>query len=358
MMQGGGECPDTSKIGAAPAASLPDHGIRLPVSLKSEAGRRVLLARGRAASDVGFMKERLDSICAQVLRHAVSPYYETPVPRLVVATQCAPTSGVAAVYEPVTCLILQGTKQVVIGDQVLRYDASSYFVASLDRPAVGRVVEASPDKPYVAAALRIDRAVLADLIASMDPAGIGHAQPGDLAGFAVASVTEELVEVWAGLLGLLDRPGDVAMLAPMREREILYRLLQGPLGGQLCAIAQEDSRLSRVRRAILWMHEHYEEMLRTSALAEIAGMSVASFHRHFKAATAMSPLQFQKTLRLHAARRLLAGGSEASRAAYSVGYESASQFSREYARAFGLPPSRDAERLRGMVQAGAGVAAA
>lgn len=300
------------------------------------------------------MQDRLDSICAQVLRHAVSPYYETPVPRLVVATQCAPTSGVATVYEPVTCLILQGTKQVVIGDQMLRYDASSYFVASLDLPAVGRVVEATPDKPYVAAALRLDRTVLADLIASMDPAAIGHA-PGELAGFAVALVTEELVEAWAGLLGLLDRPGDVAMLAPMREREILYRLLQGPLGGQLCAIAQEDSRLSRVRRAILWMHEHYEEMLRTAALAEIAGMSIASFHRHFKAATAMSPLQFQKTLRLHAARRLLASGSEASRAAYSVGYESASQFSREYARAFGMPPSRDAERLRGMVQVGAGV---
>ncbi|MBL0914461.1 MAG: helix-turn-helix domain-containing protein [Sphingopyxis sp.] len=142
------------------------------------------------------------------------------------------------------------------------------------------------------------------------------------------------------------------MLAPMREREILYRLLQGPLGHQLCAIAQEDSRLSRVRRAILWMHEHFDKMLPTATLAEIAGMSTASFHRHFKAATAMSPLQFQKTLRLHAARRLLAGGSEASRAAYSVGYESASQFSREYARAFGLPPSRDAERLRGMAPMG------
>ncbi|MBA3940722.1 MAG: AraC family transcriptional regulator [Sphingopyxis sp.] len=300
------------------------------------------------------MQDRLDAMCAQVMPHAVSPYYETPVPRLVVATQCAPTSGVATVYEPVTCLILQGTKQVVIGDRVLRYDASSYFVASLDLPAVGRVVEATPDKPYIAAALRIDRSALADLIAGMDPGAIGNAPRGDLAGFAVASVTEELVEAWAGLLSLLDRPGDIAMLAPMREREILYRLLQGPLGAQLCAVAQEDSRLSRVRRAILWMHDHYEKMLPTATLAEIAGMSVASFHRHFKAATAMSPLQFQKTLRLHAARRLLAGGAEASRAAYSVGYESASQFSREYSRAFGLPPSRDAERLRGAVQMGVG----
>lgn len=344
------------KIGDPPAVALPDHGICLPIPVNRVPGASPRLAQKRAASDVGAMRDRLDSICEQVRRHALSPYCETPVPRLVVATQCAPTSEIATVYEPVTCLILQGTKQVAIGDQVLRYDASSYFVASLDLPAVGRVVEATPDKPYVAAALRLDRAALADLIASMDPAGIGHPPPGDLAGFAVASVTEELVEAWAGLLGLLDRPDDIAMLAPMREREILYRLLQGPLGAQLCAIAQEDSRLSRVRRAILWMHEHFDKMLPTATLAEIAGMSVASFHRHFKAATAMSPLQFQKTLRLLAARRLLAGGSEASRAAYSVGYESASQFSREYARAFGLPPSRDAERLRGAAQVEAAAA--
>lgn len=347
MGQGGGECAAADKIGDAPAASLPDYGICLPDPLKAERIVGALLARECAKTDVGAMQDRLDSICAQVLRHAVSPYYESPVPRLVVATQCAPTNGIATVYEPVTCLILQGTKQVVIGDTVLRYDASSYFVASLDLPAVGRVVEAAPDKPYVAAALRIDRTALADLIASMDPGMIGRAPQGDLAGFAVASVTPELVEAWAGLLSLLDRPDDISMLAPMREREILYRLLQGPLGAQLCAIAQEDSRLSRVRRAIVWMQDHYEEMLRTATLAEIAGMSVASFHRHFKAATAMSPLQFQKTLRLHVARRLLAGGTDASRAAYSVGYESASQFSREYSRAFGMPPSRDADRLRG-----------
>lgn len=300
----------------------------------------------------------LDSMCAQVMRHAVSPYFETAIPRVVVATQCAPTTGVATLYEPVTCLILQGTKQVVIGDTVIRYDASSYFVASLDLPAVGRVVEASPDRPYVAAALRIDRALLADLIATMPPGSIGAEPPGgEQAGFAVSAVTPEMLEAWAGLLGLLDRPGDIAMLAPMREREILYRLLQGPLGAQLLQIAQEDSRLSRVRRAIVWMQDHYDDMLRTATLAEIAGMSVASFHRHFKAATAMSPLQYQKTLRLHAARRLLASGSEASRAAYSVGYESASQFSREYARAFGMPPSRDAERLRGQPAMGVGAGA-
>lgn len=302
------------------------------------------------------MQTLLDSIRAQVMSHVDSSYYEAPIPRVIISTMTGPTSGMVTIYEPVTCLILQGTKQVVIGDAVIDYDASSYFVASLDLPAVGRVVEASPDRPYVAAALRIDRSILADLIASM-PAGSIASEPAESAqaGFAVAAVTPELLEAWGGLLSLLDRPDDISMLAPMREREILYRLLQGPLGHQLCQIAIEDSRLSRVRRAIAWMRAHYDQALRTAALAEIAGMSVASFHRHFKAATAMSPLQYQKTLRLHAARRLLAGGSEASRTAYSVGYESASQFSREYARAFGVPPSRDAERLRGMAVLGAAV---
>jgi len=294
------------------------------------------------------MQDILGPVRQQAIRHANLPYDETVVPRLALATLTAPSSGIVSIYEPVTCLILQGTKQVMIGDRMLRYDSASYFVASLDLPAVSHVVEASPQRPYVAAALTLDRGMIADLIATMPADTIGAGFTGiDGPSFAVSAVTPDLIEAWAGLLALLDRPDDIAMLGPLREREILYRLLQGPLGGQLCQIAQEDSRLSQVRRAIEWMRGHYEEGLRTATLAEIAGMSVASFHRHFKAATAMSPLQYQKILRLHAARRLLAGGAEASRAAYAVGYESASQFSREYRRAFGLPPSHDAERLRG-----------
>lgn len=340
-------------IGARSVFTLPDHGVRLPIPVNPLAAAPGRLALGGSASDVGIMQEMLDSLRSQVMRHGNSEYYEAPIPRVVISRMTGPTSGTATLYEPVTCLILQGTKRVVIGDTVITYDASSYFVASLDLPAVGKVIEATPDKPYVAVALRIDRAVLADLIATMPPGAIG-AEPAeaDQAGFAVAAVTADLLDAWAGFLSLLDRRDDIAMLAPLREREILYRLLQGPLGHQLCAIAQDDSRLSRVRRAIEWIRAHYDQALRTSALAEIAGMSVASFHRHFKAATAMSPLQYQKTLRLHAARRLLASGAEASRTAYSVGYESASQFSREYARAFGAPPSRDAERLRGMAPLG------
>jgi AraC-like DNA-binding protein len=229
----------------------------------------------------------------------------------------------------------------MIGDRLLRYDPACNFIASLELPVSGRVVEASPAKPYIGVALTIERAILADLLATM-PAS----PEGQTSGFAVTPVTPDLLDAWAQLLTLLDTPEDIAVLAPLREREILYRLLQGPQGGLLRQIARSDSRLSRVRRAIHWIQAHFDQAMRIEGLAEIAGMSIPSFHRHFKAATAMSPLQYQKTLRLHAARRMLVASNDASRAAYSVGYESASQFSREYARMFGAPPSRDAERLR------------
>lgn len=289
------------------------------------------------------MHHLLDSMRRRVVRHAASACDETGIPRLTLSLVSAPGSGVATVFAPVICLILQGAKQVTIGDATLRYDSGSYFVASLDLPATGQIAMASVERPYVAVGLALDRAALAELIAEMPPGLIDHdAAPAPRPGFGVSAVTEELLEAWAGLLALLDRPEDIATLAPAREREILYRLLRGPLGGHLCQIAQEDSRLARIRRAIGWIRAHGEETLRTAALADVAGMSVASFHRHFKAATAMSPLQYQKSLRLHRARRLLAAGSEASRAAYSVGYQSASQFSRDYRRFFGTPPSRDA----------------
>ncbi|WP_262982725.1 AraC family transcriptional regulator [Sphingobium sp. SCG-1] len=267
---------------------------------------------------------------------------------MTLSTIFKPSTGVSTVHTPVTCLILQGAKRVSIGDAVLQYDNSSYFVASLDVPGTGQILEARPDAPYVAVGMRLDRSALAELVATM-PTGLidhGGTSPGR-SSFALSAITPDLLDAWARLLALLDHPEDIAALAAAREREILYCLLKGHLGGQLCQMAQEDSRLARIRRTIHWIQGHYTEELRTVRLSEIAGMSVASFHRHFRAATAMSPLQYQKTLRLQAARRFLAAGWEASRAAYSVGYESATQFSREYSRAFGTPPSRDRMELIG-----------
>jgi len=250
----------------------------------------------------------------------------------------SPTPGL---FTPMLVVVLQGAKQLMIGDRVLRYDTASYFVASLDLPVSGCVIEATPAEPYVAVSLSLDCDALAGLLAELP-----ERPAADPSGFAVSAVTPELLDAWSRLLRLLDTPEDIAVLAPMLEREIHYRLLQGPQGSLLRQAARADSRLSQVRHAIGWLKSHYDRPMRIEALADLAGMSPASFHRHFRAATAMSPLQYQKSLRLQEARRLLIANTDASRAGYAVGYESASQFSREYARMFGAPPARDAVRLR------------
>lgn len=275
-------------------------------------------------------------------RHANGARRETIIPRVAVHIGGMTTKPTPNVYEPALCLVLQGAKQAMIGDRLLRYDPASYFIATVELPASGWVVEATPAKPYVAVSMKLDSESLSSLISDMPSASEGQTR-----GFAVSAVTPDLLDAWSRLLSLLDTPQDVPVLAPMHEREVLYRLLNGPQGGVLRQIARVDSRLSQVRQAIGWIRSHFNEMLRVEQLAERVGMSPASFHRHFKAATAMSPLQYQKMLRLQEARRLLVARADAARAAHSVGYESASQFSREYARMFGAPPARDAERLRG-----------
>lgn len=288
------------------------------------------------------MQEQLNQMRAIAERHGGGPRCETIIPRVAIHVGGMTTKPMPNVYEPALCLVLQGAKHVMIGDRLLRYDPASYFIATVELPVSGWVVEATPAKPYVAVSMRLDRATLSALISSLPSTSEGQTR-----GFAVSAVTPDLLDAWSRLLTLLDAPDDVPVLAPMHEREILYRILKGPQGGVLQQIARADSRLSQVRQALDWIRSHYDEVLRVEELADRAGMSPASFHRHFKAATAMSPLQYQKTLRLQEARRLLVVNADATRAAYSVGYESVSQFSREYARMFGVPPRRDAGRMRG-----------
>ncbi len=287
------------------------------------------------------MDDLLTRMTALVERHADPDRYDTIIPGVAIHVGRTRTVPTHTLYQPMLCFVLQGAKQVMIGDQILRYDPASYFIASLDLPATGCIIEASPERPYVAMSMAIDRELLAEIIADM-PLRCESAAPA----FATSAVSRQLLDPFARMLGLLDAPEDVPILAPLIRREIFYRVLQGAQGGSLCQIARADSRLSQVRRAIGWIREHYQEPLRIEALAAMAGMSAASFHRYFKVATAMSPLQYQKLLRLQQARRLLVANPDAQRAAFSVGYESPSQFSREYARLFGCPPARDAERLR------------
>jgi AraC-like DNA-binding protein len=288
------------------------------------------------------MQEQLDRLCALALRHAGGNVIAPVVPGVALYVSPATTTLTASVYQPMFCLVLQGAKQTQIGDRVLRYDPASYFIVSLDLPASGQVIEASAERPYVCASLALNRDAIAALIRDVPASGEPEA-----AAFGVSPVTPQLLDPWLRLLALPETPEDIPVLAPMLEREILYRLLRGPQGGTLRQIARDDSRLAQVRQAVDWIRAHFDEPIRVEALAELAGMSPATFHRHFKAATAMSPLQYQKRLRLQEARRLLVLNPDSARAAYTVGYESASQFSREYGRLFGVPPSRDALRLRG-----------
>jgi AraC-like DNA-binding protein len=270
---------------------------------------------------------------------------ETGIPRVAMVQGEIPEHLLAAVYEPMINLILQGSKSMTIADRTLRYDPATYFVMSIELPAVGQVHPASSGEPYLAVSLTLDPTVLATLLADL-PKPIGHYDKE--AGFSVAAVTPDLMDAWVRMLRLMTRPEEIAALAPVYEREILYRVLQGPHGWMLRDIAAPDSAMARVSLAIQYIRRDFAKPIRVETLAQQAAMSVSAFHRHFKAVTALSPLQYQKRVRLLQARTLLvANAKSVTRAAFEVGYESATQFSRDYARVFGLPPSQDAARIIG-----------
>lgn len=277
------------------------------------------------------------------LRHARGRRTDTAIPRVTIGVMPEPTAPTPGIYAPGICLVVQGAKQVMIGEHDLRYDAASYFLAAVEVPATGCIVDATATRPYIGLSLTLDPAAIAALVLDLPPADTAASGPG----FAVSPLTTDMVDAWTRLMRLLDTPRDLAVLAPLYEREILYRLLQGPMGPRLRQVGRSGSQLSCIRRAIDRIRRDYDKPLRIDEIAAHAGMSPSSFHRHFKAATAMSPLQYQKSLRLQQARVLMmAGPRDAAAAAFAVGYESASQFSREYARAFGAPPARDIARLR------------
>jgi AraC-like DNA-binding protein len=293
------------------------------------------------------MDTRLTELRA-LAAHAENRRTETGIPRVAMVQGKIPEHELAAVYDPMVNLILQGSKSMTIGDRTLRYDPASYFVMSIDLPAVGSIHAAETGEPYLAVSLTIDPKVVAAMLADApppDPAAEARS------GFSVASVTPAMLDAWLRMLRLMTTPADIPVLAPAYEREILYRVLQGPNGWMLRDIAIPDTALSRVRLAIQWIRNNFRDQLRVERLAEMAAMSASAFHRHFKAATAMSPLQFQKQIRLLQARMLLiAGAPTASSVAFDVGYESASQFSREYARFFGLPPATDVSHIQGRLR--------
>ncbi|NRP20145.1 Exoenzyme S synthesis regulatory protein ExsA [Ensifer adhaerens] len=269
----------------------------------------------------------------------------TKIPHLILIRSSNPTEPIHTLHKPAVCFIAQGSKQVMLGDTVQTYDPNRYLTVSVDLPVIGQVIDASAEKPYLCLRLDLDPAMLSALVIEMgsSPSDVGAPEPG----LFLSDATPELLDAIVRLLRLLDRPDEIAVLAPLAEREILYRLLVGEQGHRLRQIARAESKLTQVNRAIDLIKRDFRKPLRIEDLAARANMGLSSFHQHFKAVTAMSPLQYQKQLRLQEARRLILGQSiDAATAGHHVGYDSPSQFSREYARLFGAPPLRDIARLR------------
>ena len=306
-------------------------------------------APGATAGEVPFA-ERRAALCAELAgllqrRTGSDGGHETAIPALALWRFSHPTELTPGLQQPAIYVVVQGRKHVEFGGETYVYDPSQYLAVSLELPVVSRVVEATPDVPYLCMTLRVDARELAALIVET-----GRPAPRDDhdgRALFVSPLEAPLLDGLLRLVRLLDTPHDIPVLAPLILRELYFRLLQGEQQGRLAEVAIGDGRVRRVAGAIAWIKEHYAEPLQIEALAKRVNMSASALHRHFPAVTGVSPVQYQKRLRLEEARRLLLSDATSAEAvAYQVGYASASQFSREYARLFGEPPRRDAERLR------------
>jgi len=271
----------------------------------------------------------------------------TPVAGLTLFRATDTVSPTHALYRPCLCVVAQGAKQVSFGNEVLNYDEQQCLIVSIELPVVGRVTRASAAVPYLAMALELDvptmRAVMAELKNPPRP------REKVTSGIFVESLGDSLTDCFLRLVRLLEAPGAISALYPAIMREICFWLLTGDHGAEVCKLTLPGSHTLRIAEAINHLRDNFTRSIRVEELAQLAGMSASSFHQHFKAMTAMTPLQYQKQLRLLEARRLmLADGINVSSAAYQVGYESASQFSREYSRKFGAAPKRDAMELKGI----------
>ncbi|WP_305786996.1 AraC family transcriptional regulator [Symbioplanes lichenis] len=248
----------------------------------------------------------------------------------------------------VLAVIAQGAKRIALGDRVYEYRAGQYLVTSVDLPVTGHFLAATEERPALGFGLVLRPAVVAELLLQATPGSLPPLPAAAPSGMAVSDAPEELLDAVLRLVRLLDRPRDAAVLAPLVKREILWRLIAGEQGALVRQLGLADSTLTHVARSIRWIRDHYATSFRVEELARLAGMSVSAFHRNFQAVTALSPIQFQKQIRLQEARLLLATRPhDVTGIGRHVGYESPSQFSREYRRQFGVPPSRDAATLTG-----------
>lgn len=289
--------------------------------------------------------ERLAELAALTEKFSITDgIHQTPVKGLGCIKLSKPNAKLPAVYEPSICVILQGSKRVLLEDEIYIYEPPQFLGVSVDLPLIGQVLEASPERPYLCLQIALDSRQISELLAHLEHPHLPSSASSR--GLFVGALDDAAQEAVLRLARLLDAPKDIPMLAPLILRELYYRLLSGAHGPELAQIAISGSTMHRIGQIIRRLKSDLAAPVRVEELAALANMSTSSFHQHFKAVTAMSPLQYAKRLRLTEARHiLLSERADAASVAYRVGYESTSQFSREYARMFGAPPIRDIEGL-------------
>ncbi len=301
-----------------------------------------------AVSHPDVIADHRQEIATRIMRHTKSSgniIQPTAIEQLDFARSDTVSTGPHSVYEPILAIVVQGQKKAFLGEEMYQYGAMQYLVVSVDLPLSGFVTEATPDKPYLGLKLNLDLMQLCEMVAQMGSSSAK--KENSVRGVSVSNVDPALMECALRLVKLLDTPQHISMLAPLMIHELYYHLLLGEQGEAVRQIATSGSNMQRIALAIQQIKSDFTQPMRIEDLASQIGMSTSSFHQHFKQVTSMSPLQYQKQLRLLEARRLmLAEDFDATSTAYQVGYESPSQFSREYSRLFGAPPIRDIERLR------------
>lgn len=291
---------------------------------------------------------RIEDLARLLDRHTATlgpGMHESVIERVSLVRLERPSEQMHTVYSPLLCIVAQGEKRSVVGSSVLAYGPGQYLAVSVDLPVIGEVTAASPSQPYLCLKLDLDCTQLSDLLLDARLPTDVETQPN--LGLSVRQLTPEMLDAATRLVGLLDKPWAIPTLGSLYERELLYFVLAGPQGDRLRQIALAEGRTAQIVKAVRWIRARFREAIAVEDVAAIAGMSSSSFHEHFRAVTAHSPLQYQKLLRLQEARRLMvSAGSDAASAAFAVGYSSPQQFSREYTRLFGAPPQRDTARLR------------
>jgi AraC-like DNA-binding protein len=284
----------------------------------------------------------------KVLERHVGPDLTTAIDGVRICKTDHTVSPQASTSGTVLVVIAEGGKRLALGDQVYEYGAGQYLVASLDLAVTGQVIDAAPGHPTLSFGMTLEPAAIAELLLAAGPGDLPRSPGTAHPGIAVSDAPDDLLDAIVRLVRLLDRPRDRKVLTPLVKREVLWRLMTGEQGDVVRQVGLADSSLSHITRAVQWIRENYTRPFRVEEVAQLSGMSVSAFHRNFQAVTAMTPIQFQKHIRLQSARLLLANRpNDITGVGHRVGYDSPSQFSREYRRQFGAPPSLDAARMRG-----------